>query len=203
MFFGMFGSIFLLAQFLQTVQHYSPLESGVRTLPWTAMPVVVAPIAGALSDKIGGRPLLVTGLIMQAISLGWMASVTSVGVAYSSLVPAFILGGAGMGLFFAPVANVVLSSVRRDQEGIASGTNNAIRELGGVFGIAVLASIFTAKGGYASGQAFVNGLTPALWVGAVIVGLGAVAATFIPGRKATTSVTTSVPANEADLVSAS
>ena len=90
-----------------------------------------------------------------------------------------------MGLFFAPVANVVLSSVRRDQEGIASGANNAIRELGGVFGIAVLASIFTAKGGYTSGQAFVNGLTPALWVGAVIVALGAVAAAFIPGRTAT------------------
>ena len=72
-------------------------------------------------------------------------------VAYSSLVPAFILGGVGMGLFFAPVANVVLSSVRRDQEGIASGANNAIRELGGVFGVAVLASIFTANGGYTSG----------------------------------------------------
>jgi EmrB/QacA subfamily drug resistance transporter len=185
MFFGMFGSIFLLAQFLQTVQGYSPLDSGLRTLPWTAMPVFVAPIAGALSDKIGGRPLLVTGLAMQATSLAWMASVTSVHVAYSSLVPPFILGGVGMGLFFAPVANVVLSSVRRDQEGIASGTNNAIRELGGVFGIAVLASIFTARGGYTSGHAFVSGLVPALWVGAVIVALGAVSATFIPGRKAT------------------
>ncbi|MDX6255670.1 MAG: hypothetical protein QOJ11_2004 [Frankiales bacterium] len=182
MFFGMFGSIFLLAQFLQTVQGYSPLDSGLRTLPWTAMPVFVAPIAGALSDKIGGRPLLVTGLAMQATSLAWMASVTSVHVAYSSLVPPFILGGVGMGLFFAPVANVVLSSVRRDQEGIASGTNNAIRELGGVFGIAVLASIFTARGGYTSGHAFVSGLVPALWVGAVIVALGAVSATFIPGR---------------------
>ncbi len=182
MFFGMFGSIFLLAQFLQTVQGYSPLESGLRTLPWTAMPVFVAPIAGALSDKIGGRPLLVVGLTMQAISLAWMASVTSVDVAYSSLVPPFILGGAGMGLFFAPVANVVLSSVRRDQEGIASGTNNAIRELGGVFGIAVLASVFTANGGYTSGHAFVAGLTPALWIGAGIVALGAISAAFIPGR---------------------
>src|ERR1700712_4874927 len=185
MFFGMFGSIFLLAQFLQTVQHYSPLESGLRTLPWTAAPVFVAPIAGALSDRIGGRPLLVVGLAMQAVSLAWMASVTTVDVTYASLVPPFILGGAGMGLFFAPVANVVLSSVRRDQEGIASGTNNAIRELGGVFGIAVLASIFTAKGGYTSGAAYVDGLTPALWIGAVIVALGAVAALFIPGRKAT------------------
>ena len=202
MFFGMFGSIFLLAQFLQTVQHYSPLESGLRTLPWTAAPVFVAPVAGILSDRIGGRPLLVAGLVMQALSLGWMASVTTVSVSYASLVPPFILGGVGMGLFFAPVANVVLSSVRRDQEGIASGTNNAIRELGGVFGIAVLASIFTAKGGYTSGAAFVNGLTPALWVGAVIVGLGAVAAAFIPGRSAKVPVTADAAA-EHELVSAS
>jgi EmrB/QacA subfamily drug resistance transporter len=202
MFFGMFGSIFLLAQFLQTVQHYSPLASGVRTLPWTAMPVFVAPIAGILSDRIGGRPLLVTGLIMQATSLAWMASVTSVNVAYSSLVPAFILGGVGMGLFFAPVANVVLSSVRRDQEGIASGTNNAIRELGGVFGIAVLASVFTAKGGYSSGHAFVSGLVPALWIGSGIVALGAVSAALIPGRSAKVAVPAQATADETELVSA-
>src|SRR5215469_9020821 len=133
MFFGMFGSIFLLAQFLQVVQHYSPLQAGLRTLPWTGMPVVVTPIAGALSDRIGGRPLLVTGLVLQAIGLGWLAIVTSPTVAYATLVPAFVVSGIGMSLFFAPVANVVLGSVRRDQEGIASGANNAIRELGGVF----------------------------------------------------------------------
>ena len=132
MFFGMFGSIFLLAQFLQVVQGYSPLEAGLRTLPWTGMPVLIAPIAGALSDRIGGRPLLVTGLALQAIGLGWLAAVASPTVPYATLVPAFVVAGVGMSLFIAPVANVVLSSVRRDQEGIASGANNAIRELGGV-----------------------------------------------------------------------
>jgi EmrB/QacA subfamily drug resistance transporter len=151
MFFGMFGSIFLLAQFLQVVQHYSPLQAGLRTLPWTAMPVLVAPIAGALSDRIGGRPLLVTGLALQAIGLGWLAAVITPTVPYLTLVPAFVVSGIGMSLFFAPVANVVLGSVRRDQEGIASGANNAIRELGGVFGIAVLGAVFSAHGGYASG----------------------------------------------------
>src|SRR5437763_3264980 len=183
MFFGMFGSIFLLAQFLQVVQGYSPLQAGIRTLPWTAMPVLVAPIAGTLSDWIGGRPLPVTGLALQAIGLGWLAMVASPTVSYLTLVPAFIVSGVGMSLFFAPVANVVLSSVRRDQEGIASGANNAIRELGGVFGIAVLGAVFSARGGYASGTAFVSGLAPAVWVGAAAVAVAAAAALLLPGLR--------------------
>jgi EmrB/QacA subfamily drug resistance transporter len=109
MFFGMFGSIFLLAQFFQTVQGYSPLDAGLRILPWTAMPIFVAPIAGALSDRIGGRPLMVTGLGLQAVGLAWIAEVGSPTVAYSALVVPFILSGIGMALYFAPVANVVLS----------------------------------------------------------------------------------------------
>jgi EmrB/QacA subfamily drug resistance transporter len=183
MFFGMFGSIFLLAQFLQVVQHYSPLQAGLRTLPWTAMPVFIAPFAGALSDRIGGRVLLATGLGLQAIGLGWLAAMISPTVPYAALVPAFVISGVGMSLFFAPVANVVLSSVRRDQEGIASGANNAIRELGGVFGIAVLGAVFSAHGGYASGAAFVSGLTPAVWVGAAAVAVAAAAALFLPGSR--------------------
>ncbi|HEY2508914.1 MAG TPA: DHA2 family efflux MFS transporter permease subunit [Streptosporangiaceae bacterium] len=180
MFFGMFGAIFLLAQFLQVVQHYSPLEAGLRTLPWTGMPVLIAPIAGVLSDRIGGRPLLATGLALQAIGLGWLAAVTSPTVAYTAMVPAFVIAGVGMSLFFAPVANVVLSSVRRDQEGIASGANNAIRELGGVLGIAVLGAVFSAHGSYLSGSAFVSGLAPAVWVGAAAVAVAAAAALFLP-----------------------
>src|SRR4051794_12315698 len=176
MFFGMFGSIFLLAQFFQTVQGYSPLQAGLRILPWTAMPIFVAPIAGALSDRIGGRPLMVTGLGLQAAGLAWIAAVSTPTVAYSALVVPFILSGVGMALYFAPVANVVLSSVRPEEEGQASGANNAIRELGGVFGVAVLASVFAHYGGYRTGQTFVDGLVPAIYVGAGFVAAGAVAA---------------------------
>jgi EmrB/QacA subfamily drug resistance transporter len=187
MFFGMFGSIFLLTQFFQTVQGYSPLASGLRVLPWTIMPLFIAPPAGALSDKIGGRPLMVIGLTLQAIGLALIASVDSATAPYSSLVFPFILSGTGMALFFAPVANVVLSSVRPEEEGQASGANNAIRELGGVFGVAVLASIFAHYGGYGrgpgAGDLFVSGLTPALWVGAAVVAGGAVAALWLPGKK--------------------
>jgi EmrB/QacA subfamily drug resistance transporter len=183
MFFGMFGSIFLLAQFLQTVQGYGPLDAGLRILPWTVMPIFIAPIAGALSDRIGGRPLMALGLGLQAVALGWLGAVSTPTVAYSTLVPPFVIAGVGMALFFAPVANVVLSAVSPREEGQASGANNAIRELGGVFGVAVLASVFTSRGGYESGQAFVDGLVPAIWVGAVVVAVGALAALFIPRRR--------------------
>jgi EmrB/QacA subfamily drug resistance transporter len=197
MFFGMFGSIFLLAQFLQVVQHYSPLEAGLRTLPWTGMPVLIAPVAGALSDRIGGRSLLATGLALQAIGLGWLAAVATPSVPYATLVPAFVIAGVGMSLFFAPVANVVLSSVRRDQEGIASGANNAIRELGGVFGIAVLGAVFSAHGSYASGSAFVAGLAPAVWIGAAGVAAAAGAALLLPrARGAAAGVPEAGPAPE-------
>jgi EmrB/QacA subfamily drug resistance transporter len=179
MFFGMFGSIFLLAQFFQTVQGYSPLQAGLRVLPWTAMPIFVAPIAGALSDRIGGRPLMATGLAMQATGLAWIAYVSTPTVAYSELVTPFVLSGIGMALYFAPVANVVLSSVRPIEEGQASGANNAIRELGGVFGVAVLASVFAHYGGYGTGQSFVDGLTPAIYVGAALVAAGAIASLAI------------------------
>jgi EmrB/QacA subfamily drug resistance transporter len=180
MYFGMFGSIFLLTQFLQTVQGHSPLGAGLRVLPWTAMPMFVAPIAGALSDRIGGRPLMATGLGLQAIGLAWIAAVSSPTVPYTELVIPFILSGTGMAMFFAPVANVVLSAVRAEEEGQASGTNNAIREVGGVFGVAVLASVFAHYGGYGTPQTFVDGLTPAVWVGAVVVAAGSLASLAIP-----------------------
>ena len=183
MFFGMFGSIFLLAQFFQTVQGYSPLESGLRILPWTAMPIFVAPVAGALSDRIGGQRLMAAGLSLQAAGLLWIAAVMTTTTPYRDLVAPFVLSGAGMGLFFAPVANVVLSSVRPQDEGKASGATNAIRELGGVFGVAVLASIFSRVGGYQSGQAFAHGTTTAVWVGGSVVALGALAAALIGRRR--------------------
>jgi EmrB/QacA subfamily drug resistance transporter len=183
MFFGMFGSIFLLSQFFQTVQGYSPLGAGLRILPWTLAPMFVAPIAGAMSDRIPGKTLVGIGLTLQAGSLVWLGLVSTPTVAYSTLIAPFVLAGIGMSLFFAPMANIVLSAVRPEEEGQASGANNAIRELGGVFGVAVLASVFASFGGYESGQSYVDGMNPALVLGGVVVGLGALAAFLIPGRK--------------------
>jgi EmrB/QacA subfamily drug resistance transporter len=181
--FGMFGAIFLLAQFFQVVQGYSPLEAGLRTLPWTAMPILVAPIAGMLSDRIGARPLIVAGMALMAGGMAWIAAVATPTVPYAHLVPAFVMAGTGMSLYFAPVASLVLSAVRRSEEGKASGVNNTIREVGGVFGVAVLASVFAAAGSYASPQAFVDGMVPAIWVAAGAVGAATLAAIAIPPRQ--------------------
>ena len=181
--FGMFGAIFLLAQFLQFVRFYTPLEAGLAILPWTLAPMFVAPIAGALSDRIGGGLIMGVGLTLQAIGLAWLGAVLSTSVEYVSLVLPFIISGIGMGLFFAPVANVFLSSVRPEQEGQASGAGNAIRELGGVFGVAILAAIFARTGSFASPQAFVDGVVPATFVGAIFVAFGAAAAFFIPRQQ--------------------
>lgn len=183
MFFGMFGSIFLLAQFFQTVQGYGPLGSGLRILPWTLAPIFIAPIAGALSDRIDPKRIVGVGLSMQAIALAWIAAVSTPTTPYSHLIGPFIIAGIGMALFFAPIANIVLSAVRPEQEGQASGANNAIRELGGVFGVAVLASVFAHVGGYDNPQAFVDGTTSAVYVGAAVVAFGAIAAFAIPARR--------------------
>jgi EmrB/QacA subfamily drug resistance transporter len=180
--FGMFGAIFLLTQFFQTAQGYSPLESGLRVLPWTLAPMLVAPIAGALSDRFGGRQLMATGLALQALGLAWSAGVIDPAGGYSSIIGPFVISGVGMGMFFAPLANVILGSVRRNEEGKASGANNAIREMGGVLGVAVLASIFSQSGGYSSPETFVDGLVPATYVGAAIVALGALATLAVPRR---------------------
>ncbi len=122
-------------------------------------------------------------MALMAAGLAWMAIVTTPTVAYGELVPAFVMAGVGMSLYFAPVANLVLSTVRRKEEGKASGVNNTIREVGGVFGVAVLASVFSAVGGYLSPQSFVDGMTAAVWVGAVAVALAGVAAVLIPPRE--------------------
>lgn len=180
MFLGMFGSIFLLSQYMQGVLGYSPTEAGLRMLPWTGMPMLVAPIAGILSDRIGGRPVVAAGLFLQAVGLGYMASVATVHASYAVQLPALTISGIGMALYFAPAANLVMSSVRPQEQGIASGANNALREVGGALGIAIMSSIFAAQGGYESGQAFVDGLRPALVVGAAVVALAGVAALFIP-----------------------
>ncbi len=181
--FGMFGSIFFLSQFLQTVQGYSPLGAGLRVLPWTGMPMLLAPLVGLLAERFGGKPLVVIGLVLQATGLAWLAAMVTPTTPYLEMVPAFVVAGVGMTLFFIPLASLVLGSVPTALEGVASGANSAFRELGGVLGIAVLGAVFSSSGGYASGQDYVSGLVPAIAVGVGVVAAGAVVAALVPGRR--------------------
>ena len=182
MFFGTFGAIFLLSQFFQTAQGLGPLEAGLRTLPWTAMPMVVAPIAGLLSDRIGTRPLMFTGLLLQAGGLAWIAAIASPDTTFGQLLVPFMMAGSGMALVFPTAASAVISAVGDRETGKASGATNAIREIGGVMGVAVLSSVFAANGGFESPQAFNDGLVAALPIAVGVLLVGAVLALLVPGR---------------------
>ncbi|WP_128436994.1 MFS transporter [Streptomyces cyaneus] len=182
MYFGVFGSLFLLAQYLQIVPPRTPLEAGVRTLAWTLMPMFVAPVAGLLTDKVGGGRLMALGLFLQGVGLGWINLVADTDTAYSSLVGPMIVAGIGMGFVFAPTAAVVLGSVAKEHAGKASGANTTVREIGGALGIAVLSTVFVTYGGPQGPQQFVDGLRPAVWVGVAVVFAGALCALGIPRR---------------------
>ena len=181
--FGMFGAIFFLTQFLQTVQGYSPLSAGVRILPWTAVTMVLAPFIGQLAERLGGKPLVVTGLGLQAVGLAWLAAILAPGTPYADMIAPFVLCGVGMTLFFVPLASVVLGTVPTSLEGVASGTNAAFRELGGVLGIAALGAVFSSRGGYATPQDYVSGLVPAVAAGSAVVAIGALCALALPSRR--------------------
>ncbi|HEY3512218.1 MAG TPA: MFS transporter [Kribbella sp.] len=183
---GVFGSVFLLAQYFQVVQGFTPFQSGVRTLPWTAAPLVVAPIAGLIVDRVGARTLIVIGQAFLATALGWIALITTATTQYGDMVAPFVLAGVGMGLTFAPSASVVMDGASEADRGVASGTNNTIREVGVAMGVAILASVFASAGSYASPAEFAAGIVPAVWTGAAVVAAGTFVALLLPGRRRST-----------------
>jgi len=189
MFFGVFGSIFFISQYLQGPLDFSAFGAGVRTLPWTAMPMLVAPVAGALTDRVGGGRLMALGLIFQGAALAWLAAIATIDLSYATMVPALVLAGLGMGLVFAPTMIVVLGSVQDHEHGKASGANNTVREVGGALGVAVLTTVFESRyhnahivNAVQGAQVFVRGMVSAIWVGVAVVAVGALAALFIPRR---------------------
>lgn len=195
MYFGMFGSIFFLSQYLQNVLGNTPLQAGVKLLVWTGATMIVSPLAGFFSERYGSRLFMAAGLALQGLALGWLATLASTHTSYTSMLAPFILAGAGMALVFAPSATAVLASVRSDQAGQASGATNAIRELGGVLGVSVLATVFTAHGSYSSPQAFIDGLIPAMWIGVGVLGGGSLIALALPfGRRQTSASASAVSA---------
>jgi EmrB/QacA subfamily drug resistance transporter len=181
---GLFGALFLMAQFFQSCLGYSPLEAGVRLLPWVLPPMFIAPIAGALADRYGNRPFMALGLALQAAGLAWVAAIASPAVNYPEVGVALAIAGIGTSFCFPTVANAIMGSVPPSAAGVASGTNSAIRELGGVFGVAVLASVFSAADVYSSPTVFAERFGAALWVAVGFSALGIVAALLSEPRRA-------------------
>jgi len=197
---ALFSGVFFLAQFMQTGLGHGPLEAGLRLLPWTATLFFVAPIAGALVDRHGERPLLFAGALLQAIGLGWIALVADAGMAYGEMVPALIVAGTGVSMTFPAAQNSVVGAVPAEAIGKAAGTNSTMRELGGVLGIALSVAVFSGAGGYATATAFSDGFSAAMGAAACLSLLGALCGAALPDRRTTPSavVTTTTPALQAE-----
>jgi EmrB/QacA subfamily drug resistance transporter len=178
MYAALFGALFLMSQFFQTCLGYSPLGAGVRLLAWSLPPMFIAPIAGVLADRYGNRPFMALGLALQGLGLGWVAVIASPTASYLPIGIALLIAGTGTSFCFPTVANAIIGSVPLKEAGVASGTNSTIRELGGVLGVAVLATVFARNGVFSSPQAFVDGFTAALWVAVGFSVVGVVAALF-------------------------
>ena len=181
-FASLFGAVFFYAQLLQVGLGYGPLDAGLRLLPWTATFITVAPIAGALADRIGERPLMVAGLTLQAVGMGWLALIAEPGLAYSELLGPFLVAGVGVSMAIPAAQNSVVGSVALEAIGKAAGANSMMRELGGVFGIALAVAVFAGAGSYASTAAFTDGFAPAIGLTAALSLAGAAAGLALPGR---------------------
>ena len=192
-FASLFTGVFFFAQLLQTGLGYDALGTGLRLIPWTATFITIAPAAGALADKIGERPLMVTGLSLQAAGMAWVALIAEPGMAYSSLLAPFIVAGVGVSMAIPAAQNSVVGSIGADAIGKAAGANSMMRELGGVFGIAVAVAVFGGAGGYASASQFVDGFGPAIGVAAGLSLIGAIVGLALPRRREATAPALVVP----------
>jgi EmrB/QacA subfamily drug resistance transporter len=188
---AMYGVLFLLPQFLQTALGYGPFGAGLRLLPWTATLFVTAPIAGAVVSKIGERPLVAIGLLMQAIGLGWIAMMMTPDIAYTTMIAPLVVAGVGVSMAMPAVQNAVLSSVAVVEMGKASGVFNMGRFLGGMFGIAALVAVFAARGAASSPATFSAGFAAAMAIAAALSLLGAFASLWLPARPRVTALQTS------------
>jgi len=192
--FGIFGAIFILIQYLQVVQGYTPLQAGVATMPWTIAPMFIAPLAGFIAPRVGTRILIIVGLALEAVALAWLGLTMTATTPYLEMLPAFAIAGIGMGLVFAPLSTAVLATMKQDDHAKASGTNSTLREVGVALGIAVLTAVFVGAGGSLTPTGYVDAAIPAVLVGAGALALSAVIAILLPsGRAGRTSPAQTAP----------
>jgi EmrB/QacA subfamily drug resistance transporter len=183
LFAALYGAVFFLAQFLQVGLGHEPLEAGLLLVPWTAMLIVVAPLAGSLGDRIGERPLILLGLALNAVGLAVVAAIAEPGVGYLALLAPLLVTGVGTSLAIPVVQSALIGAVEHSEVGKASGANNMVQELGGAFGVAALVAVFTAVGGYVSADAFTDGFRAAMFVCAGLAVAGVVAGAVLPSKR--------------------
>lgn len=183
MMFSLIGSLFMITQMFQLGLGYDPLQTGMRILVWTGMPMLVAPVAGTLSERLGNRPFMVLGMLLQAVGMLWLALVADTDAGYGRVVAPLVVAGVGISMVFPTVANAVVGSVPVADSGVAAGTNNTVREAGGVFGVAVLVAVFAAHGGYGSPGSFMDGFKAAELVAAAMAAAGAGVALLAPNKR--------------------
>jgi EmrB/QacA subfamily drug resistance transporter len=176
------GAVFFMAQFLQAGLGQDPLGAGLRLLPWGVAPLLIAPRAGRLADRIGERPLVVSGMFLLAAGFGWLAVIAAPGLAYPAMLAPMVISSAGLGLAIPAISKAVIGSVPRGDIGKASGGFTMVRQLGGAFGVAILAAVFTSAGGYTSAAAFSAGFAPAIAAATGLALAGALAGLALPGR---------------------
>jgi EmrB/QacA subfamily drug resistance transporter len=177
---SMTGAIFFMTQYQQVSLEQGPLGAGLRMLPWGIAPFLIAPRTGALADRLGERPLIVAGLALQATGMGWIALITSPHLSYVALVAPMSIAGIGFALAIPAVTKAVVSTSAPADIGKASGAYSTMRQLGGAFGVAILAVVFGSTGGYASAAAFSDGFGPAMGAAAALALAGALAGALLP-----------------------
>ena len=179
---ALFGGLFLVTHLIQVGLGAAPLDAGLRLLPMAAMPMLLAPVGGALADRFGARPPMVLGAALVAAGAAGLAAGTAPGVTYGALITPLVLMGAGSGLFFAPVAHAVLGAVPPHEHGTASGVSTTVRELAVVLGVTVLGAVFAAHGDLDSPARTLAGVVPALWLAAALAAAAVPVALALPAR---------------------
>ena len=180
---AIFSAAFLMSQYFQFALGYSPVATGLRLLPWTVTPLIVSPLAGVLSDRIGRRPVLVVGMVLQGVGLAWIATIATAGAAYGEFVVPLIVAGIGISMAMPVTSTAVMSAVAPHDMGKASGVNSTLQRFGAAFAISIAAAVFTANGHLGTPSTFTAGFRPALGVVAGLSLLGGLTAIAVSGRR--------------------
>ena len=176
MYTALSGATFLITGYLQFARGNSPFETGLQLLPWTVTAMIVAPIAGALSDRVGPEPVMTAGMLVQGAGLAGVAAVAVAGGSYEALVPGLVAAGVGIAMALPTTTTAMISSVPAEEMGKASGVNSTLQRFGSAFGIAAVSAVFAANGDLGTASGFEAGFQPALAVAAAFSLIGAASA---------------------------